>query len=396
MRCLWLTLADPDPPHNGQYLYSGGLIHSFSGADVEVEVLGLARPGSSHSDGQREGSVSWHLAPHTPISKWASLYSTYPNIANRARTRAMRDKLGGLLKMGGWDAVIFDGMWTGWALSEVLAHYPDRRMRPVLVYISHNHEESLRRQVAENQSDWLRQAIMRLDTMKVARLERLMVEAADLVSAITPEDAALYAMQWPDKPIIILTPGYHGPVEPSAPMTEAKPRRAVYAGSFDWIAKRMNLEEFLSIADALFAANGIELQVVGSGEEAFFQQMRRRVVATTFTGQVDNVESYLAEARVAIVAERNGGGFKLKVLDYVFNHLPIFALDGAVAGVPLNPVEGSIRLFPSHEDLALGVIGAIDRMDLLNQIQDTAFNACRDRFDWGSRGSGLKSAIAAL
>ena len=26
MRCLWLTLADPTPAHNGQFLYSGGLI----------------------------------------------------------------------------------------------------------------------------------------------------------------------------------------------------------------------------------------------------------------------------------------------------------------------------------------------------------------------------------
>jgi hypothetical protein len=96
------------------------------------------------------------------------------------------------------------------------------------------------------------------------------------------------------------------------------------------------------------------------------------------------------------VAERNGGGFKLKVLDYVFNHLPIFALDGAVAGMPLNPIEGSIRLFASNEDLAMGVIGAIDRMDDLNRIRETAFQACRHRFDWSSRGAGLKTAIASL
>src|SRR5512135_2996661 len=43
VRCLWLTLADPEPQHNGQYVYSGGLIDSVAAAGVEIEVLGLQR-----------------------------------------------------------------------------------------------------------------------------------------------------------------------------------------------------------------------------------------------------------------------------------------------------------------------------------------------------------------
>ena len=44
MRCLWLTLADPDPAHNGQYIYSAGLINAVAAAGVELVVLGLKRP----------------------------------------------------------------------------------------------------------------------------------------------------------------------------------------------------------------------------------------------------------------------------------------------------------------------------------------------------------------
>ena len=46
MRCLWLTLADPEPRHNGQYVYSGGLIDSVAATGSAIEVLGLRRPES--------------------------------------------------------------------------------------------------------------------------------------------------------------------------------------------------------------------------------------------------------------------------------------------------------------------------------------------------------------
>src|SRR3546814_10693449 len=37
---------------------------------------------------------------------------------------------------------------------------------------------------------------------------------------------------------------------------------------------------------------------------------------------------------------RSGGGFKLKALDYVFNRLPILALEGSVAGMPMQHDDG--------------------------------------------------------
>jgi hypothetical protein len=43
MRLLWLTLADPDPPTNGQLIYSKGLILSAVAAGAELNVIGLSR-----------------------------------------------------------------------------------------------------------------------------------------------------------------------------------------------------------------------------------------------------------------------------------------------------------------------------------------------------------------
>jgi glycosyltransferase involved in cell wall biosynthesis len=393
VRCLWLTLADPEPRYNGQFVYSGGLIDAAAAAGADIEVLGLARSPSSRPDDGRQHIV-WWLPPDSPHSQWASLASTLPNIAYRCRTAGMRRMLNRLLRRGGWDAIVFDGLSAGWALLPVLDYYAGSSDRPRLIYISHNHEGSLRTQIAESQPMFLKRQAVRLDALKVSRLERELVDAVDLVTAITPEDLKLYRRQSDHKPMDVLTPGYCGRRVGERHISQSLPRRAVIVGSFDWIAKRMNLAEFVEVADPLFAQAGAELQAVGSADQTFLEQLRRQTVATHFTGTVPDITPYLDQARIAIVPERNGGGFKLKVLEYVFNRVPVFALAGSFAGVPLHHND-STMLYSDYAGLAHGVLEAIDDVDRLNHLQDRAFAVCANRFDWTSRGRQIVSAIAS-
>ncbi|MDE2228396.1 MAG: glycosyltransferase [Alphaproteobacteria bacterium] len=395
MRFLWLTLADPTPEYNGQYLYSGGLIDAIAGAGAEVVVVGLARLDSQRHDGARDGRVLWRLAADKPLSPRASLTSRLPNMAKRCTTPTMRRMLDEVLAGADFDTVVFDGISAGWALRRVTSRWPRRRKRPKIVYVSHNHESSLRKALAENHPGFLKRHGLKLDAYKVTRLERALVAEADLVTAITPEDHALYGAEWPRKRIEVLTPGYRGRAISERQITPDLPRRAVVVGSFDWIAKRLNIEEFINVADPIFAAHGVELEVVGSGDRAFFDQMQKSVVATHFTGTVDRVDRYMESARIAIVPERNGGGFKLKVLEYIFNRTPIFALEGSVAGVPLER-DDSIQLYPDQRALATGVWRAIDDLGRLNRLQNRAFERCRDAFDWPSRGRHFLAAVSAL
>jgi polysaccharide biosynthesis protein PslH len=138
----------------------------------------------------------------------------------------------------------------------------------------------------------------------------------------------------------------------------------------------------------MFAAIGAELEVVGSGKRDFFDRLEKSVSATRFTGTVDRIEEHMAQARIAIVPERSGGGFKIKVLDYVFNRIPVVALAGSIAGTPLRNRE-SVLLFPNQASLAAGVVRAIDDLEQLNRLQDRAFALCRDAFDWRMRGALL-------
>src|SRR5215471_13420519 len=116
MRCLWLTLADPDPRHNRQYVYSGGLIDSVAATGSEIEVLGLRRPDSPRCNGARDEHVVWWL-PGEPLDPLLS------HIAYRCRTVEMQRVLRQLLERGGWDGIVFDGISVGWALAPVRDFY---------------------------------------------------------------------------------------------------------------------------------------------------------------------------------------------------------------------------------------------------------------------------------
>src|SRR5262245_13430271 len=84
VRCLWVTMADPEPRHNGQYVYSGGLIDSVAAAGGDVEVLGLGRTdspranGAARATGERSKHVVWWLPDDSPHPRWGSLASTLP------------------------------------------------------------------------------------------------------------------------------------------------------------------------------------------------------------------------------------------------------------------------------------------------------------------------------
>jgi len=203
MHVLWLTLADPEPRHNGQFVYSGGLIDAVAAAGAEVAVLALERPESPRRGGMRERNISWRFAEHDPRSRWASVASRLPHLAHRSCTRSMRRILDEFLDGQAWDSIVFDGISVGWALRPVQQRFNGARVKPKLVYISHNHEESLRARVAENQSNGLRRLAVQMDASKVTCLERSLVDAVDMTPRLTPEAGIFYRARRPDKHIAV-------------------------------------------------------------------------------------------------------------------------------------------------------------------------------------------------
>jgi glycosyltransferase involved in cell wall biosynthesis len=396
MRCLWISRDCPYPADSGDVIYGSRLLESFRDAGAEVTVLCRER---DQPPGERRpvvlpGGIEWHVVTSKTRRGIGSLLTRSPNIGHRHNTTSMRLALSEELDREP-DVVLLDHIGSGWALPMLRGHVT-RHPTTKLVYLSQNHEASTRRLVAANAGgNPISRLVLRFDASKAARLEQAIVDESDLVTVVTADDAARFGADAPGTPCLVLSPGYLDRVVEARTITADLPRRAVIVGSFDWVAKRMNLEELLAEADDRFAAAGVELLVVGRGPDDWLAGLRGRTKATRFTGFVDSVIEHLDDARIGIVAERSGGGFKLKVLHYVFNRIPVAALAGSLAGVPLVAGESDLEA-PTISALVDDVLRVIDDVDELNRLQRAAFDACRGEFDWATRGAELYATVRNL
>lgn len=390
MHCLWLTLADPDPATNGQLIYSKGLIEAARDAGATLRVIGLARRENPRTVCDLLG-IDWRLADEQVQSRWRRLLSSVPVVAHRGNAPNMKRLLDQALAERSWDAIVFDSISSGWALSAVMRHRRQSLRPPRVIYLSHNHEVTVARRIVKA-ARGLRRVSKAVDYLKVRRLERRLVAAADLVTSNTPDDCRRFAAGAKGRSIVFLPPGYAGARLEARTIGDDVPRRAILVSSLDWPPKRAAVEAFLADATAMLAREGIGLQVVGEAEPAYLETLRRRFPTVDFVGRVDDVRPYMRQARLALVPDLLGG-FKLKGLDYVFNRLPILAMRIALPGMPLEDGK-NIGLFDSHAAMADGVVEVVDDFPRLNAWQAAAYDACADRFDWLRIGHHLVQHLA--
>jgi peptidoglycan/LPS O-acetylase OafA/YrhL len=391
MRCLWIARYIPYPLDAGAKVYSARLAQSLAESGVLVRFMGF---GDVHEVPEAAGSVEWLEVPGKKRGKAFTVCSALPIAAAIDSTKAYRALLGAQLRER-WDAVVLDGYGTGWALERCLAYQETSRThRPVLVHVSHNHEELLWHAMAsEARGPALKRFALRRNAKKVSTLERRIVRNVDLLTTITDEDRRSLGADLHEERTLSLTPGYIGWVASERRITAETPRRVIVMGSFQWIVKQENLSRFVEIADPAFKEHGIELDIIGDIPQELLSVLQARCRATCFHGFVTDVAPFFTRARIGVVPESIGGGFKLKFLDYIFGRLPVATLSQAAAGLP-EELQRTMLSNGSLEGLVGEIVSHMDRLDDLNRMQESAFALGKERFIWRARGERLRQAIA--
>jgi peptidoglycan/LPS O-acetylase OafA/YrhL len=391
LRCLWIARYIPYPLDAGAKVYSARLAQSLAESGVFVCFIGF---GDVAAVPDSAASVEWLGVPGNKGGKVLAVCSTLPIAAAIDSTRAYRLLLEAQLRER-WDAVVLDGYGSGWALNRCLAYRGESRVRPpVLVHVSHNHEETLWRAMAiEAAGPAFRRFALRGNANKVRTLERRIVRNVDLLTTITDEDRRTLGRGLGDDRTLCLTPGHTGWVASERRITAATPRRVVMMGSFQWVVKQENLARFVEIADPIFKEHEIELDVIGEVPRELLAALQARCRATHFHGFVADVAPFFTRARIGVVPESIGGGFKLKFLDYIFGRVPVATVSQAAAGLP-DELRQAMLSHSSLDGLVRQIVSHMDRLDELNWMQERAFALGKERFRWSTRGERLRQAIA--
>jgi polysaccharide biosynthesis protein PslH len=391
MRCLWIARYIPYPLDQGAKVYSANLAQSLAESGVFVRVTGF---GDASALPKEAASVEWLAVPGRKRNKAIAACGRLPFAAAIDATKAYRSLLEVQLRER-WDAIVLDGYGAGWALERCLAYRNESHAhRPVLVHVSHNHEEVLWGAMArEARGSALKRLALRRNANKVRTLERRIVSNVDLLTTITDEDRRSLGAGLDDNRSLSLTPGYAGWIAGERRITTDTPRRVIIMGSFQWVVKQDNLTRFVEIADPIFEQHGIGLDIVGDMPQALLSTLQARCRATCFHGFVADSAPLMARARIAVVPEPIGGGFKLKFLDYIFGRVPVATVTQAVAGLPKD-LQRTMLSNDSLAGLIPEIVSHIDRLDELNRMQERAFALGKEQFKWSIRGERFRRALA--
>lgn len=384
---LWITRQDTRPLDSGELIYSGGLIDSLA-ATREFEITVLAHDAKRPATGGP--SVRWKLTGTIPTTRWKAMFTRWPADAWRLGNSRSRAALRSLLAEGKWDWVVIDQAACAWAMDELA------RLRGAwgkLAYIAHNREAEVRPQVAlESDGPWLLQTALHWDARKYAAMEDRLAVNADLVTAITPRDEQAFLRAHPGKATLCLPPGYVGKPHDGPGVTADTPVAVVLAGAFEWLAKRRNLESFLTAASGVFPENAIAFTIVGKAPDGYFEDLRDKFPWCEFAANVPSISPWLDRARIGLIPEALGGGFKLKALDYIFHRLPVAAIRPALSGLPLDPDRDAI-VADDQDGLVRAIAERIHDTGYLARAATSALEKCRHSFDWKDRGIALAAAL---
>jgi polysaccharide biosynthesis protein PslH len=210
--------------------------------------------------------------------------------------------------------------------------------RAPIAYIAHNFETQVSAAIARNfRGSLFRKAALHANAWKVAKAEVELCTGRGSYRGHTAEDSNSLENLSPLSAKLVLPPAYRGSRVSDRQIVQATPRRVAVVGNYRWMAKQINLSACLEAADPVMQDAGIGIDIVGEVPDSFRKAWETRVKATRFHGFVEDLGNFLAERRMGLVIEETGGGFKNKILEYVFNRLPIAAIKDSMTGLPMIP-----------------------------------------------------------
>ncbi len=228
------------------------------------------------------------------------------------------------------DIVLFNHIRSAW----MIPHLRKDTLVP-LAYLAHNAEAETNCHLARTHRNILKRAVLRLDTVKLASLERQILSSAAVSIALTEEDACRLSALQPDSHLCVIPPSMEFPLD-SVALSE-KITRLLLVGSFYWEPKRANVEWLVNGVLPILSSKipEIKLQIVGGGAQLLFggRTMDSRI---EIISDVISTAPFFRESSIFLVPERQIGGIKIKTIEAAGYGLPVVSTSPGIEGTRLS------------------------------------------------------------
>ncbi|MCU0495892.1 MAG: glycosyltransferase [Anaerolineae bacterium] len=386
MRILIISGSLPYPPASGGALRVSGILQGLQAAGHQLTLM------TFHSNElERTPLAQWCeqiiTVPYPVRSRWQRLrdliFTRQPDIARRLYTEAFAERLRFLLAKETFDLIQFEGIEVAPYLPIAKATQPKAK----LCFDTFNAEYLLQRVIAQIDRQTIRRwpaaLYSTIQATRIEQFEREMSQLADLVIAVSPEDADALRGFRVDQQIFIVPSGITVDAYSKRQKSiELGKQAIVFTGKMDY---RPNVDAMLWFGESIFpkiqaALPDAKLYIVGQQPHARLNGLQAKI-GIFLTGWVDSVQPYLQNASVYVAPLRMGSGTRLKLLEAMASGCAIVATPAAAAGLSVE-VNTVMRIAADEDSIANEVIDLIRHPDQQTALGQRARDYVRAHYDW--------------
>lgn len=323
-RILFITYEDPFLGVAGDFIGTRTLVKCFESIAADFDLLSFRNIGNKSNNNLLEIYFkNIVFIPFKSRNKFRLVVSKYPAaISNRHRS-AFINKMLQMVEDNKYNYIIVNHLKMSY-----LIDYLDNASAKK-IFISHNVEQLLTRTLYEYTKSFFNRLMYYQEYVKTRIYENKFLNKFDIITAVSDKDLSFFTTKYKNAEISLLPPFVFEEIKLNT--TKVFSNKIILCGSFFWEPKQENLIRLLdSKKIGLLKANKIELLIVGNAPDKITNYINSRFDFVKMTGFVEDTKIYYKDAKVALVPELLGGGFKLKIAESISEKVPIVAFNVAI------------------------------------------------------------------
>lgn len=317
--------------------------------------------------GVRLVTVLWREVPRGSFGFYRdlafNLLSRYPFNVSKDFDPALRARARELLLAEPYDLVICD--FVQMARNAIGLPCPRKLL------FEHNVEAQIFERHAQTDKGWIRRRFMGYQAGKMRAFEAWAGRQFDTVIAVSPQDKQIYETEY----------GWnHAQTIDTAVDTEyfrpsSEPEqldRIVFVGSLDWLPNQDGLDFFARAIWPLIRSRrpAARFQIVGRHPPEEIRQLER-IEGIEVVGTVPDTRPWLAQAALAVVPLRIGGGTRIKIFEAMAMGKAVVSTTLGAEGLPVTSGE-DVLLADQPEQFASAVVDLLENPEKRRAIAGSA------------------------
>ncbi len=402
MKILFVTASLPYPPQQGGALRTYGLLHGLHQAGHELTLLSFSDTDTSYMGTPLETFCKKIETVAFPTRSKSDrlrdlLLTSEPDIGRRLYSEAFEKRLKELIKTDQFDVIQFEGI-------EVACYLPVLRQvgtRAKLVYDAFNAEANMQYAIFEidrgNPRRWLAAAYSFVQSRRIRKFENELCQLADLVIAVSAEDAALLQSYNPKNKVPVVANGiFANEYEKQSSELNLGNQALVFTGKMDY---RPNVDAVLWFVSQILPrvkqlAADVKFYIVGQKPHESLEPLRDNS-SVVVTGWVESVLPYLKGCEVYIAPLRMGSGTRLKILEAMAAGCAVVATTMAASGMQ-RETEMGMMIADNPDQMADIIIKLLNTPTLRSKLGAEAKAYVNKHYDWSVLIPDLLAAFEAI